>query len=84
MRQICRFDKNRDIKPVKPSMATDIAKAIETGEVLDSATADEYNKYDVDDIGERVRDNFDAVAAGNRLSYNSDVTSSVNPTGVSD
>lgn len=68
MKQICKFDKARDIKPTVEGLAMDLEKAIECGEVMDTATADAYNNLEeTDKIGSLVRDNFDAMDASNSL-----------------
>lgn len=68
MKQICKFNKERDIKPTVEGLAMDLDKAIESGEVMDTASAESYNNLEeTDKIGSLVRDNFDAMDAGNNL-----------------
>lgn len=62
MRYECIFNAERDIQPVVPDMAVDLAGAIETGVVLDTGMIAEHNDIDspASIIG-RVHDAFDAL-----------------------
>lgn len=82
MRQKVKFNRDRDLQPVVEGLAMDLDKAIETGEVLPTATAEEYNMVEsLEEVGELVRDNFEAMDAGNALAYQNEVST---PTGESE
>lgn len=64
MRQICKFNKDRDLKEVVPGLAPNLKIAMQEHVVLDTGVSPEYNNIDdpVNIIG-RVRDVFDAIEA---------------------
>lgn len=64
MYQTCNFDENKDIMEVRCGLAIDIANAIETGTVLDSGSAPNFN--DIDDVSSirgRMSDVFEVLDA---------------------
>lgn len=84
MKQICKFDKNRDLKEVVPGLAPNLKIAMQEHVVLDTGISPEYNNIDdpANIIG-RVRDVFDAVEAQRALtssmkSQNNNPTSAEN------
>lgn len=92
MKQICKFNPDRDIQRTIPGLAVDLELAVENGVVLDTGVDAQYN--DIDDpsnIHGRVRDAFSAVdaqravlTAGRIVDKCAAVTPTVNPTGKSD
>lgn len=64
MKQICKFNSDRDICATVPDMAIDLEGAISSGVVLDTGMIAEHNDIDspASIIG-RVRDVFDAFEA---------------------
>lgn len=64
MNQVCVFDKEKDIREVRPGLACDIAVAQETGAIIDASVTDEYNGFtDTDQIGTILRNVFDETDA---------------------
>ena len=68
MKQICRFNKNRDLKEVVPGLTPNLKIAMQEHVVLDTGITPEYNNIDDPaNIVGRVRDVFDAVEAQRAL-----------------
>lgn len=93
MKQICKFNKERDIMRTVPGLSVDLALAVENGVVLDTGVDAQYN--DIEDpanIHGRVRDAFGAVDAQRAIlkagqtivNKSAAAVASVNPTGDSD
>lgn len=62
MRQICKYDKDKDLGEVIPGLAVDLQKAIESGVILDTGVLEEYNDINSpQDVVTRVRDAFHAM-----------------------
>lgn len=64
MYQICRFNKDRDLKEVVPGLTPNLKIAMKEHVVLDTGISPEYNNIDDPaNIVGRVRDVFDAIEA---------------------
>lgn len=64
MKQICKYNKNRDLKEVVPGLTPNLKIAMQEHVVLDTGITPEYNNIDDPaNIVGRVRDVFDAVEA---------------------
>lgn len=58
----CKYNKRRDIMQVVIVSTTDITRAITDGIVVESNVPARFNQIDsTQDIGQRVRDNFDII-----------------------
>lgn len=68
MKQICNYNKERDLKEVVPGLTPNLKIAMQEHVVLDTGISPEYNNIDdpANIIG-RVRDVFDAVEAQRAL-----------------
>lgn len=65
---ICKYDPKRDLKEVVPGMSIDIAEVVATGVVAPVAKDSLYNALDdINKVGKRVRDIFDAYEAAGDL-----------------
>lgn len=68
MKQICKFNKDRDLKEVVPGLAPNLKIAMSEHVVLDTGVSPDYNNIDDPaNIVGRVRDVFDAVEAQRAL-----------------
>lgn len=68
MKQICRFNRKRDLKEVVPGLTPNLRIAMQEHVVLDTGISPEYNNIDDPaNILGRVRDVFDAVEAQRAL-----------------
>lgn len=62
MRQVCKYDKDKDLGEVIPGLAVDLQKAIESGVILDTGIVEEYNDINSpESVVTRVRDAFHAI-----------------------
>lgn len=62
MKQICKFDKSRDVGRVIEGLAPDINSMLKTHVVPSSASDVVYNQIEeLKDIGVRINDDFDAL-----------------------
>lgn len=65
---VCKFDLDQDLKEVRPGMSIDIDEVVRTGVVAPVAKDSLYNALDdINKVGRRVRDIFDAYEAAGDL-----------------
>lgn len=68
MYQICKFNPKKDIKATTPGQSIDVNESLATGTVLPAAKDTLYNALDdIQKVGSRVRDVFDALEASGQI-----------------
>lgn len=68
MRQVCKFDKVRDITPTNPDLNSDLKESIRTGVVRDTSATAFYNmQKELHEVGSRISDEFDFIEYDNAL-----------------
>lgn len=68
MKQICKFDKVRDITPTNPDLNNPIKETIRTGIVKDTSATAFYNmQKELGEVGMRISDEFDFIEYDNAL-----------------
>lgn len=62
MRQICKYDKSRDIRETAPFLAIDLKEVIRTGKVPATGTEPNYNDIqNASDVTGRIQDVFQSI-----------------------
>lgn len=68
MRQICKFNKERDITPTNPALDPCHKQAIREGVVRDTSATAFYNmQTELEEVGMRISDEFDFIEYDNAL-----------------
>lgn len=68
MLQECKFQKGRDIVETNPDLAFDFKESVRKGIVTDTSAKTFHNMLENgEDIGPRLRDNFDMIQYDNAL-----------------
>lgn len=64
MFQVCKFNSKKDLKATTPGQSIDVNECLSNGTVLPAAKESLSNALDeIDKVGNRVRDVFDALEA---------------------
>lgn len=62
MKQICKFNKQRDITPTNPALDPCHKQAIREGVVRDTSATAFYNmQKEIEEVGGRISDEFDFI-----------------------
>lgn len=62
MKQVCKFDKARDITEVVPGLGVNIREAMNTGSIKDTSVPAMFNmQKDIAEVGSRLSEPFDVI-----------------------
>lgn len=77
MRQVCKFNPIKDLKATTPGQFIDVNECLSTGTVLPAAKESLSNALDeLDKVGTRVRDVFDALEASGMIAKSIEASTS--------